>query len=90
MTLTPRDDFRKSDFAKGWSDVVASPRFEAAAKTAMLEMQMSLCTGGLTDETAKANSYRLHGARQFLDMLMSLTDSPIANPPPKSGLNYKA
>lgn len=89
-TLTPRKDFRASDLAKGWGDVVTSPQFEAAAKTAMLELQLSLHTGALTNENAAAASYRTHGARMFLDLLMSLTDSAEAPKPKQPTLNYQA
>lgn len=90
MTLTPRKDFRESPLAKGWGDIVTSPQFELAAKTAMIELQYSVATGALTPENAAAAAYRMHGARMMLDMLMSLVDSEVKPPTRQPALDYKA
>lgn len=83
-TLTPRQDFRQSDFVKGWADLVSSKQFEAAAKTAMLEYQSAVMTGLQPAE----NAFRLHGAQQFLQVLMSLADSETVPTRPNNSLDY--
>lgn len=87
MTLTPKKDFRENKaLSQGWSDFVSSPQFEAAAKAALLELQFANMTGLQPAE----NAFRLHGAQQFLDILMRLTDSPEIPIVSKTQLNYGA
>ena len=90
MTIEPRKDFRLSHHAKTWPDAVASQQFEAAAKVAMLELQFALATKAMDPTTAANNAFRLHGARMFLDILMSLADAAPLQPKKPTELDYSA
>jgi len=71
MTLTPKEDFRNS-LAKGlWAETVSTPNFIQASTAAMLEYAFR-CAG---DTNA---GYKLQGAKEFLVVLMSLAESPLA------------
>jgi hypothetical protein len=90
MFLEPKKDFRASNLANGWNDVVDSLQFQNAAKTALLQMQLEL--SGAVEDKAKNDARHqqmLRGARRFLEIFMSLTE---ASTPPKTttprALNY--
>lgn len=78
--LTPRENFRKTDLAKRWLDVVDGTQFQVAASTALMEMAIQ---NGAPPDMATAASYqwRMEGAKQFLRILMGLT---LEKPPPKT------
>ena len=89
MNLTPREDFRLSIHARGWTDLCVSTQFENAAKTALLEVQRNLTIATNDREVAASNNFRLQGARLFLETLMSLTDTESTPKVTPTGLNYR-
>lgn len=90
MDLTPRKDFRESPHANGWADLCASPQFEAAAKAALLHMQMNPYSAGNAVQDFQCYAQRLVGAQEFLHILMSLTESQQQPKPTTTGINYRA
>ncbi len=85
--IQPREEFRKSDDAKRWPDVVDSPLFQRAVQAAFLEMQ--LMTTGLDMGAAAAAQFRMDGAKLYLTILMGLAD-PVgtAKTPPPQNLQH--
>jgi len=88
MTIDPRKDFQASPHKPIWSDFSASATFAAAAQAALVQYQINLGTS--TDvSNAGANGFKLVGAKQFLDVLMSLTETPTPTPVTNSRANLK-
>jgi len=87
MTLDPREIFR-SQFTRGWGDIVASKQFEAAALSSIAAMQMELPHPDSVI-TAAANHYRMDGARRFLHILRNLAETQKTETQQKQTLNYK-
>jgi hypothetical protein len=73
MILDARKNFRESDHSKVLFDAVASAWFQAGASAALITMQRNLSSPSDMGSAA-ANEFRLQGARQFLDIFMSLSD----------------
>lgn len=73
MTLDARKNFRESDHSKVLFEAVATSWFQAGASAALITMQRNLSTP-VDMGSAAANEFRLQGARQFLDIFMSLSD----------------
>lgn len=72
--ISPKNNFQNSPHAKGWSAIVDSSQFEAAAIAAILEMQFAYdhpVDGG----TAIAQRYEMAGAKRFLKTLSDLNSS---------------
>lgn len=88
--ITPKQDFQKSEHAKGWPDVVDSRRFHMAAMAAFAQMQVEL--GHPADmATAAAQRWELEGAKRFLSILMQLAETGVKpQVVTESRLNYKA
>ena len=79
MNLDPRKRFRESANGKTWSNAVASDWFQEGV-TATL-MTMALSTGLAPDsESADAVARRMEGARLFIQVMLTLTDT---EPDPK-------
>jgi uncharacterized lipoprotein NlpE involved in copper resistance len=70
--ITPRKDFRESQYAKGWQNFCDSRQFNSAVQTALAEMDLQ---NKAPADMASAASYawRKAGAMQFLAILMNLT-----------------
>lgn len=87
--IEPRETFRANpDWLIKWPDVVDSTIFQAAVNASLLEMQLR--TTGADAGTAAAAQFRMDGAKQFLSLLMGLTDpTPKATPGPTQNLQHK-
>lgn len=89
MTIDHRKTFRDSVHAKPWNNISASSDFQAAANAAMLIILESM-PPPQDMGTAAANAYRVQGARQFLGIITSLTDSvPDRKPLTTANLQHK-
>ena len=75
--LTPRDNFKKSELAKGWLNIMDSTQFQAGATAALLEMQLALAHPQDMG-TAAAYQWQMQGAKRFLETLMGLTEPQLA------------
>jgi hypothetical protein len=79
--LSPKEFFlnqRKPDgmpLADGVGESLRSPDFHHAAQCALLQYSLSLRTDNQME--AMANSYRLEGAKEFLKVLMTISDNTI-------------
>jgi hypothetical protein len=88
MTLDSRKNFLLRPDAKTWTDVVDSEKFQAAATAALVIMQSSMGTAPDLP-TSSAYYWRLEGARQYLHILMSLTEPKApAVQKPKDNLEF--
>lgn len=81
MTLTPRADFKKSDYAKVWHEATASQGFHAAVMAALVEMELRL-NNAPDMATATAWHFKMAGAKQFVGILMNLTEEAGKEPEP--------
>lgn len=71
LALAPKNDFlHDAKRANLHQDVMASPQFQLAAKTALLEYQVRLCNG--PTDAALVAVHRLRGAEDFLRLLLNL------------------
>ncbi len=85
MNIKPKESFcTDKRMASAWSEMSASTVFEGAASAAMLQMVQNLPS---PPDLASAASYayRLEGAKQFLQILMSLTETRPKPEPKTSG-----
>jgi hypothetical protein len=71
MNLTPREDFRKSTHAKGWTDLCAGSQFQEAARSALI-LYMQKCQ---YSQSQSESALKLLGAQEFLQTLMSMAES---------------
>jgi hypothetical protein len=86
--IDPRRSFKDSDHGKNWLDVVDSARFQAAVSAALIQMQLTL-PHPPDMGTAAAYHFRMEGAKQFLQILMSLTETtPERRPPSGQNLDH--
>ncbi|MEI7985574.1 MAG: hypothetical protein WCI55_08090 [Armatimonadota bacterium] len=69
--MSHREQFKQSEQAKFWNDIVDSLVFRSACDQGMLHF-MSLLGKPTTPEEAAANEYRRQGASAFLDVLKNL------------------
>lgn len=82
MILDARDDFKRSDLSKNWSEFMVSNAFTSAAIAAMMELDRTLPIPE-NQEQAAANHWRRDGANRFLYALMNLAE-PGTSPAPKA------
>ena len=75
--MSPREKFRKSNFAKGWNDVVDAAQFCAASDAAMLHFTQNILSKPATTEEAAANEWRRQGAVAFLETLTNLNTETL-------------
>lgn len=89
MNLNPKEDFKKSPVKGAFHELSASSILHEAIKTALLQMQLGLPMP--TDETsATFNCLRMEGAKQFVGILLNLTEDPQPRPLDKTqNLNHK-
>jgi hypothetical protein len=64
--------------AKGWQDLVDSPRFQEAVYAALAQMDLQNQTPP-DMATAASYAWRKSGALQFLSILMGLTASEVGS-----------
>jgi hypothetical protein len=74
MILDPRKSFNESPARPFFHDASATSWFARAVEVALLEMQASLNKPG-DMATAAAYHFRMEGARQFVGILMNLTET---------------
>lgn len=87
--IEPRQNFQQGPYAKSWLDLADSAQFQSAAQAALAQMQINL-SGAADMGSAAAFHFRMEGAKQFLQVLMSLTEPPKqANKPPGVNLNHR-
>lgn len=87
---SPRDQFRESQYAKGFQDLVDSSQVQAAIVAATLELQTRFAKTCDLQE-AGANEFRRQGAAAVLDIFrcLGIGEAP-AKPASRSNLNPKA
>jgi hypothetical protein len=94
---SPKEIWLMSGMSATWLKIVAQESFEPACHHALMELQNNMpptvgIGGGPTDPTVAmdANS-RMHGAKQVLEILLTLSD-PIKKPSPttdRRSLHYE-
>lgn len=89
MMINPREDFlAQQAVRKAWHEMSASMPFTRAAEVAMWEMQGGMAPPDMG--TAAAMYWQLQGARRFLQILSTLTESPqVQQPKPIGNLTHK-
>lgn len=72
--ISPAKDFRADKKrSAGWQDIVDSNRFKDAATVAYAELEISQLASKDMQEAA-ARAWLLQGAKQYLSILMGLTE----------------
>jgi hypothetical protein len=83
MTITPKTRFLENTAdAARIREISESSMFHRAIESAMLQLQLDLAQ---KNSEPAANFYRLDGAKQFVDMLMNIGESPKT---PATKTNY--
>lgn len=73
--LSPKQVFLKTPFAKVFADTIQTPPVQEALDMAML--QLSYLQGQSQDMgNAAAQHFRLEGAKQYREILLTLSDPP--------------
>ena len=73
-------DFMKSDHAKAYREFMASSVFNSGSTAALLHYGDNLSLR--TQEEAEVRFHKLQGAREFLGVLLNLTEEPDKPTPP--------
>lgn len=88
MMPNPRDKFRNSPHGTTFHDAVASDWFQEAIGVAMQDFQNRLPTP-VDMGTGSANGFRMDGAKLFVQIFTSLTETaPPLRPPPRANLRH--
>lgn len=74
MNLTPKQDFQRTPYSKTHLDLCGNAGFHDALKCSLNELQLSY-----QDEDPAASWHRLQGAKQFIHILLNLSE-PISVP----------
>lgn len=75
MTLAPKAEFQKGPSAKEHAELCASPTFQGALKTALLQMLYD--EGSPADPAlAAASWHRIAGARALVHVVLNLAEPP--------------
>jgi len=80
MHLTPRQSFLASNHKRFFHDAVATDWFHSAIETSLVMMQYEL-KGPPDMATAASHAWRMEGAKQFIKILMDLTETEKKAPP---------
>lgn len=88
MDLTPRANFLKSQHKRFFHEATATDWFHAAVETALVKMQIDL-KAPPDMATAASYAWRMEGAKQFVTILMNLTETEKKAPArPEQNLDH--
>lgn len=89
MNLQPKTRFQALPAAKSHADLVVNESFRDALSFALLEMQYHEPPTS-DPKVAEASFHRLCGAREFIQTLLNLCESPsAAKPVPRQNLQHQ-
>lgn len=71
--INPKERFQKSPYAKQFSDLTASEAFHQACEASLIQMSLNMARGNNLSEAWDHHS-RLQGAKEFLEILLTLSD----------------
>lgn len=75
MTLNFQEQFRKGPHAKRWHDASGEDWFQSGVTQALTLFSARLPFAGDMNQAA-ANNFRMEGVREFVRVLLNLTEEP--------------
>jgi hypothetical protein len=90
VNINPKKDFNEGPHKKKFHDASAENWLHAAVNTALLQMQLSL-PHPADMGTSASYQWRMEGAKQFIGILMNLTEPKPERPErPEQNLKHDA